>query len=208
MTDNMRIWNATKRPPTDALRTIKGGRLNGKTDISPQWRYQALTEHFGPCGDGWKYEIKRLWTEQGHDGQVFGFAEIALQVKYNGEWSAPIPGVGGDFMISKEKSGLYANDECFKMAVTDALGVAIKMLGVAADIYAGKWDGTKYKDGPAEVKTITSEQAEQIKALIQEVSADQAGFCKFFKVQKIEDLPIDSLSRATAMLENKRKQNA
>ena len=49
-------------------------------------------------------------------------------------------------MIAKEKNGPHTSDECYKMAVTDAISTAIKMLGVGADIYAGKWDGTKYKD--------------------------------------------------------------
>jgi hypothetical protein len=32
------------------------------------------------------------------------------------------------------------------MALTDALSVAFKALGVAADIYAGQWDGKTYKE--------------------------------------------------------------
>ena len=57
MSDNLSIYNALKQPPKEALRAIQGGRLAGKTDINPQWRYKALTEQFGPCGIGWKYEI-------------------------------------------------------------------------------------------------------------------------------------------------------
>ena len=33
------------------------------------------------------------------------------------------------------------------MAVTDALSVAMKMLGLGADVYAGLFDGTKYNGG-------------------------------------------------------------
>lgn len=45
--------------------------------------------------------------------------------------------------MAKEKSGMYTSDECYKMALTDALSVACKALGVAADVY---WqaDKTKY----------------------------------------------------------------
>lgn len=53
-------------------------------------------------------------------------------------------------LVAQESSGLHANDEGYKMAITDALGTAVKMLGVAADVYAGKWDGSKYRDdGPS-----------------------------------------------------------
>ena len=147
--ENLNIWNQLKQPPNEALKKITGGRLRGKTDINPQWRYKAMTEIFGPCGIGWKYEIKRLWLEPAINDQIFAFAEIILFVKIDDAWSEPIPGIGGSMAISKEKDGPYASDECFKMAVTDALSVALKMLGVAADVYAGLFDGSKYRDTPA-----------------------------------------------------------
>lgn len=145
---NTQIWDAVARPPASALKQIRGGRLQGMTDVNPQWRYRAMTEVFGPCGVGWKYEIARTWTEPGTDGQVLAFAEVRLYtIGSDAQWNEPIPGIGGSMLIAKERDGLRANDEAFKMSVTDALSVAMKMLGVAADIYAGLWDGSKYKDG-------------------------------------------------------------
>lgn len=160
MEGNLRIWNAVKQPPTNALKQISGGRLNGKTDINPQWRYKVMTEQFGICGTGWKYEIVRTWTEPATDGQIFAFAEIKLFVSIDGKWSDAIPGLGGHMMVEKESKGLHANDEGYKMAITDSLSVAMKMLGVAADIYAGLWDGTKYKDsGTQNAKSSTQSAA-------------------------------------------------
>ena len=141
-------YNKLRRPPETALRKIKGGRLSGMTDISPQWRYEIMTEVYGECGIGWKYNIEKTWTEPGADGVVFAFAQIGLQIRIDGEFSDPIPGVGGNMLIKKESAGLYNNDEAFKMATTDALGTAMKMIGVAADIYGGLWDGSKYVDEP------------------------------------------------------------
>jgi len=144
MSDNLSIWNKVARPPADALKTITGGRLSGKTDISPQWRIKIMTEQFGPIGTGWGYEIERLWTETGSEGQVCAFAQVNV---WYGDVSVPrIPGIGGSMLIANEKNGPYTSDEAYKMAVTDALSVALKTLGVAADIYLGKWDGSKYKD--------------------------------------------------------------
>ena len=135
------------QPPSWALKTIQAGRLKGKSDINPQWRYQVMTEVYGPCGIGWKFEIVRLWTEPGPENQVFAFAQINLFTRQtDNEWSAPIPGIGGHMLVPIEKNGLHANDEAYKMAVTDALSTAMKMLGVAADVYAGAWDGSKYKE--------------------------------------------------------------
>ena len=43
-TNNMELWNALRTPPETALKPITGGRLNGKTDINPQWRYEAMAQ--------------------------------------------------------------------------------------------------------------------------------------------------------------------
>jgi hypothetical protein len=145
---NMEIWERVKMPPKEACRIIEAGRMKGKTDINPQWRIQALTENFGICGIGWYYDIVRLWAEQGTDNQVMAFAEIKLYIKVNNEWSKGISGIGGNMQITKEKNGLHNSDECYKMALTDAISVACKMLGFGATIYSGMTDfETKYKGG-------------------------------------------------------------
>jgi len=146
--NNMDIWNSLNRPPPSALKTIGFGPLKGKSDISPQWRMQAMTEAFGPVGIGWTYKSVRMWTEPAANDQVFAFAHIAMRIKVDDEWSREFDGVGGKLLIRKTKNGLESNDEAFKMATTDALGVAMKAIGVAADIYAGLWDGSKYRDAP------------------------------------------------------------
>ena len=144
--NGIEMYESLAKPPREALRTIGGGRLSGFTDVNPQWRYRAMTEKFGLCGIGWKYEIVRLWNEPAADGQVFAWAQINVYVKQDNAWSDPIPGIGGNFLLEKESRGMHSNDEAYKMALTDALGNALKMLGVAAAIHEGKWDGDKYSD--------------------------------------------------------------
>ena len=166
MSENMKIWNAVKRPPEAALKKITGGRLSGMTDIKPMWRYEAMTELFGACGQGWKYSIDRLWTEPGSAEQVMAFAQISLffrQTK-NGPWEDAIPGIGGSMLVAKESAGLHTSDEGYKMAVTDALSVAMKVLGVGADIYAGQWDGSKYKNAAEPTAFKTGDWGAQIAA--------------------------------------------
>lgn len=143
MTDIER-FRSLAQPPPWALKTIGGGRLKGMTDIKPAWRIQAMTEVYGLCGAGWKYEIVKQWTEPGPENQVFAFVDVLLYIRDGDEWSAPIPGAGGSMLVEKERGGLHANDEAFKMATTDALSSAMKMIGMAADVYAGQWNGSKY----------------------------------------------------------------
>ena len=142
--DNLQYWEKLERPPKWALRAITGGRLAGKTDINPQWRYQAMTEVFGPCGVGWKIIREKEWTIPGTEGQVFAFVNVSIQVKIEDVWSETIPGTGGSMLIEKEKNGLHCNDEAFKMATTDAIGTALKMLGTAAHVYNGPNFKSKY----------------------------------------------------------------
>ena len=143
------IYESLARPPKDALREIQAGKLKGKTDINPQWRYKAMTEKFGLVGIGWKYEVQKLWTEAGAGNEKLAFAQVAVFVKDGDTWSEPIVGIGGSKLVQFEKGAAVSNDEGYKMAVTDAFSTALKMIGVAADIYADKWDGSKYKDEPA-----------------------------------------------------------
>lgn len=143
MSENMEIWDKVKRPPEDALKTIKAGRLKGMTDVNPQWRIEVMTKIFGPIGIGWYYNvIKETFLDCGD--QISVFIDIELFINHNEEWSKPIHGSGGKGLYVKEHSGLHMNDEAKKMAETDALGTAMKKLGVASDIYKGLWDGSKY----------------------------------------------------------------
>lgn len=143
---NLDLYNKVRNVPETAQKEIKGGRLKGMTDINPQWRIQTLTEQFGVCGFGWKIKILRLWLEEGA-GETTANAEIELYIKIDGEWSDGIAGVGGSKFVSDEKDGPFTSDECYKMAVTDAISVACKMLGIGADIY-WQQNRTKYSSTP------------------------------------------------------------
>lgn len=144
--NNMDLYNSVRKVPAEAIKTIGAGRLKGFSDINPMWRIKTLTEQFGACGIGWYYTIDKQWIEPTSTNEVAAFVNISLYVKIDGEWSRPIVGTGGNKFIAAEKNGLYVSDECFKMALTDALSIACKSLGIGADVYYAK-DRTKY-DAP------------------------------------------------------------
>lgn len=151
--DNMTFYDYGRKVPECALKPIKGGRLSGMSDINPMWRIKTLTELFGPCGIGWWYEIIGKHLE--HDPntrQTAAFVDIKLYYKdpESGAESHGIPGTGGASFVAQEKGGAYMSDECFKMALTDAISVAAKALGIAADVYFAK-DRTKYDTEPQEL---------------------------------------------------------
>lgn len=155
--ENLRIYEAVRSVPENAQKKIKGGRLNGMTDINPMWRIKVLTEQFGICGIGWKTQIVRTWNDEGANGEIVTNVEILLFVKVDGAWSDGIPGIGGSRLVAKETGGLYTDDECYKKAYTDAISVACKALGIGADIY---WnENTKYTNGSEKVDAFTYESA-------------------------------------------------
>lgn len=137
MNENLALYERFRAVPETAKKPISAGRLKGMTDISPMWRIKKLTEEFGACGFGWKYTLDKQWVDAGAGGVMMAFCNITLYVKQDGVWSEGIPGTGGASLVAKETKGLYSDDEAFKKALTDALSVACKALGMGADVY---WD--------------------------------------------------------------------
>ena len=185
---NMELWNKVATPPTTALRRINAGRLKGMSDIKPQWRVEIMTDVYGPCGVGWKFEVTKKWTEPVSDNQIFAFADIDLYIKVDDKWSDPIPGNGGSKLITKEKAGLHSSDEAYKMAITDALGTAMKMIGVASEVYMGNWDGSKYiNQKPEPVDPITEKQLNEITDMISETSSDESKVLRYFGAKSLKE---------------------
>lgn len=135
--EDIKIFNKHSQPEPWALKEIVAGRMKGKTDINPQWRIFALTELFGLVGFGWKYQVDSVNYKEASNGEVAVMAHISLFVKKDGIWSDAIVGTGGSMFIANEKNGPYVSDEAEKMAITDAISVACKQLGIAGNIYSG-----------------------------------------------------------------------
>lgn len=147
--EKMAIYNATRNVPAEACKLFDNGSFKG-TDINPMWRIKTLTEQFGACGVGWYYEVLSERSEQYGD-TVMAIVDLNLFIKVDGEWSKPIYGTGGNCLVKATKSGIRPSDEGYKMALTDALSVACKALGIGADVYFSA-DRTKYTAAQIEPK--------------------------------------------------------
>lgn len=142
--ENLEIYEKARQVPKEAKKSIVGGRLKGMTDINPMWRIKTLTELFGMVGFGWYYDITHKEIIEGANNEKIATIDIDLFVKIGDEWSKPIKGTGGSSFISKERNGLYTSDEAFKMALTDALSVSCKAIGIGADVYFERDVSSKY----------------------------------------------------------------
>lgn len=207
--EKMSIYNAVRSCPPEALKEITAGRLKGKSDIDPMWRIQILTEMFGACGIGWYYEIDRQWTEQGANGEVAAFCNISLYIKDGDSWSKPIKGTGGAAFIANERNGAYTSDECFKMALTDAISVSCKALGVAADVY-WRQGRTKY-DQPREqpqtapqptapARKVSMPTAQAIEGLINDTGTNRAELLKYYGVTDVSELTQEQAKHCVGVL--------
>ncbi len=212
--ENMSIYKSVQSVPANAQKTIQAGRLRGMTDINPMWRIQVLTEQFGPCGIGWGYTIDRQWIEDGANGERCAFCNISLWYKVNGEKSEPVCGTGGASFIAKEKNGMYTSDEAFKMALTDAISVSCKALGVGADVY---WQGgrTKYNAEPPEsIPPMTDKQKQMINELIKKAAEVRGETNKAVTTQleavlniKMKDANAEHYAKMCKMLEQMIRPN-
>jgi len=183
--ENLELYDKLKSVPQDAQKKITGGRLNGMTSIQPIWRIKKLTEELGPCGVGWKTEIVKKEIIEGSDGQKAAIVDINFYYKHEDKWSDAIPGTGGSMFVTQEKAGPHVSDECFKMAYTDALSVAAKAIGLAAEIYgdsdsANKYGKTKLNLDEHDIYAIKKRLEEKLTSKIQKLKtaddvAEQVG---------------------------------
>lgn len=210
---NLDLYNKVRVVPPEAKKSINGGRLKGMTDINPMWRIKTLTEQFGLCGQGWYFEITDKQIVEGGNDEKVAFVDINLYVKFGEGWSKPIQGTGGSNFIAKERNGLYTNDECFKMALTDALSVSCKSLGVGADVYFEK-DRTKYDNSqgsgkppqkPADPK-IDEIKLNTLMAMLYKLD-DAEDYTKkllsYYKVKDLKDLTVTQYAKAVKSVQSK-----
>lgn len=200
--ENMKYYKLGKKVPEKAQKKIGAGRLAGMTNINPMWRIEKLTELFGPCGEGWYYEIVSQEIREGSEDQKVAFVNINLYVKFPDGWSKPIVGIGGSSFVAKERSGLYTSDECFKMALTDALSIACKALGIGADVWYNNDEDNKYSREPEQTpydvlndKKASANQVEILKKVY--VGENLEKLLKKCGVKKVKDI---SMSKASEII--------
>lgn len=154
MAENTRLWDKLgKTDPANTKSFKRAGGFSG-TAIKPMWSFRRMTEEFGPVGLGWGVNEPSFQVVNGCDGEVLVYCTVS--VWYNEyreakgkrteglEASSKVFGVGGDKVVVKQSSGLRSDDEAFKKAYTDAIGNALKLIGVGADVHMGLFDDSKY----------------------------------------------------------------
>ncbi|CAK2753544.1 hypothetical protein EDB51_11776 [Vibrio crassostreae] len=123
---------------------------NGRLSIKTQYRIMRATEIWGPIGVGWGYEVKREWTVKGapiimnntiteHHEQVHK-CEIIFWYMHDDK-RIEFTQYGDTRKLYMSQYGKFIHDdEVEKKSLSDALGKAMSMTGLCADIYLGTYD--------------------------------------------------------------------
>lgn len=175
---NLDIWNKLgKTDPRHTKGFKRGGGFTG-TAVKPIYTEQKMTETFGPVGIGWGFSEPQFQLVPGENKELLVYCWLTLWYVQDGKRSGDIPGVGGDKVIGYIKANEQYNrperwendDEAFKKAFTDAIGNAMKHLGMSADVHMGRFDDSKYvRDAEEEAKA--SENDAVITAHIESIKA-------------------------------------
>lgn len=189
MSDNLRIWSALEK--TDPAQTKGFNRAGGfkGTAVKPIWITKRLTEQFGPCGEGWGVNEPHFQVVPAGE-EILVYCTVSV---WHGERANIIYGVGGDKVLTKRSSGPFADDEAFKKSFTDAIGNAVKQLGVAADVHMGLFDDDKYVEQArrdfAAIATITDDQRDIIAGLAESAGVTLMKICETAKIAALPELP-------------------
>lgn len=140
MTDNLKIWNAHADIDPKYTKAITGKAYSG-TSPNPQYVIRCLTDLFGPVGIGFGWRVvseafQPLGDQILHWCRIeFWHTNRANVFEAYGQTKAAYPTKAGGFMVDEDAP---------KKSLTDAIVKAASHVGVAANIFLGRWDDQKY----------------------------------------------------------------
>jgi hypothetical protein len=192
---NLRIWSAVDK--TDPAHTKKVTQRGGFTAISAHYQIMRATEVFGPIGIGWGYT-------NGDPVFADGLVIVPVTIWHGDRGNNFGPLYGSAEMRIKDR----LDSDAPKKASTDGLTKGLSQLGFNADVFLGKFDDNKYVQDMTEAfapkpAIIDDLQRAHLMTLAEQAGADMKGFCEFFGIAALPELPLARLQQAKAMLEKK-----
>lgn len=138
--DNLRLWTAHDDIDPKFTKAITG-RDYGGTSPNPQYVIKCLTDMFGPVGAGFGWRVVAEGFER--------FGDTALHWCRIEFWHTDRANVFEAYGQTKaayitSKGTMRVDEDAPKKSLTDAIIKAASQLGVAANIFLGRWDDQKY----------------------------------------------------------------
>jgi hypothetical protein len=159
--ENKALWQRVCVTNPSAVKAITGKQYQGNSP-KPYWVVERLTEEFGPCGIGWGFSILNERMERLTDSEILHVAVVRFWYMLDGK-RGELEQIGQTKCVyEKSKGGLMVDEDAPKKSVTDALIKCASYIGFAGDIFAGRWDDSKYvafaKEHYAEKDALEAEE--------------------------------------------------
>lgn len=142
MTDKLALWNRFADIDPKFTKPISG-RDYGGTSPNPQYVIRCLTELFGPVGKGFG------WTVLAEDFKELGGTYLHwCRIKFwwkddDGEHGVEEYGQTKAAYVTS-KGTMRVDEDAPKKSLTDAIVKGASHVGIAANIFLGRWDDQKY----------------------------------------------------------------
>lgn len=144
MSSNLDLWNQCFTTDPSAVKPITGKQYQGNSP-RPYWIIQRATEIFGPCGIGWGVSVKSERFERVSETDTLHVAVVSVWYIKDGVRSESIEQMGGTKAAYVTAKGvLMVDEDAGKKSVTDGMVKCLSMIGLAGDIFSGRWDDSKY----------------------------------------------------------------
>ena len=171
---NLDTWNRFADIDPAFTKPILGKAYKG-TSPNPQYVIRCLTEMFGPVGKGFGWEVlQEGFTPLGDE--ILHWCRIRF---WHGDRANCFESYGQTKALMKTKNGMMSDEDAPKKSMTDAIIKAASHLGIAANIFLGRWDDQKhvaevtaeYKAKEPQPEQKTASSAEQKRGL-ESIEAD------------------------------------
>ena len=139
MSANLDLWEAHADIDPAFTKAITGKAYKG-TSPNPQYVIKCLTEMFGPVGQGFGWEVlAEDFTPLGEE--ILHWCRIRF---WHTDRQNYYEAYGQTKALMKTRNGLMSDEDAPKKSLTDAIIKAASQLGIAANIFLGRWDDQKY----------------------------------------------------------------
>lgn len=139
MTDNLRHWKRFDDIDPSFTKPITGKPYKG-TSPNPQYVIKCLTEIFGPVGEGFGWDVvAEDFTPMGDE--LLHWCRIKF---WHTDRANTFDIYGQTKAVMKTRNGFMSDEDAPKKSLTDAIVKASSHVGVAANIFLGRWDDQKY----------------------------------------------------------------
>lgn len=136
---NLDLWNRHADIDPKFTKPITGKQYKG-TSPNPQYVIQCLTDMFGPVGVGFGWDVlAEDFTPLGDE--ILHWCRIRF---WHTERAHGWESYGQTKALMKTRNGPMLDEDAPKKSLTDAIIKAASHVGVASNIFLGRWDDQKY----------------------------------------------------------------